>query len=167
MRDRTCAMCLPFTFCVSWCPDFTERQLVFRGLRLCERRATRVCHKLSLPRFHETRSDFKAHTTGSERRPMEASLEAVVHLPRRLKVWWCRGWDLNPRTSLGFHPSCSPMSYPRLTSRFLAFCKQRAALAALLQKQREWKSVVGLTGLEPVTTSTQLAALPLSYSPCD
>lgn len=50
---------------------------------------------------------------------MEASLEAVVHLPRRLKVWWCRGWDLNPRTSSGFHPSCSPMSYPRLTPRSL------------------------------------------------
>jgi hypothetical protein len=46
---------------------------------------------------------------------LETSRNVVVHLPRRLKVWWCRGWDSNPRTSSGVHPSCSPMSYPRLS----------------------------------------------------
>lgn len=78
-----------------------------------------------------------------------------------------QGVGFEPTYLLGLSPKLLSNELPPPDSPFLVFCKQRAALAAPLQKQREWKSVVGLTGLEPVTTSTQLAALPLSYSPCD
>lgn len=44
---------------------FYRAGLNFRGLRLCSRRATRACHKLSTPRLRETRPDFKARTPPS------------------------------------------------------------------------------------------------------